>query len=87
MFEWWPALWLFAGAALAPLFGRRLRAAIMLGVPLLGAYGLYQLAPGSTVTVELFSFELTPVRVDDLSLLFGYLFHLAASASSASPVR
>ncbi len=78
MFEWWPALWLFAGAALAPLLGRRLRAAIMLSAPLLGAYGLYQLAPGSTVAVELFSYELTPVRVDDLSLLFGYLFHLAA---------
>jgi len=78
MFEYWPALPLFAGAALAGLLRGKERALIMLAAPLLGAYGLYQAAPGTTVTIELFDYTLTPVRVDDLSLLFGYLFHLAA---------
>ncbi len=78
MFEWSPALPLFFGAALATVLSGWSRAAIMLGAPLLGAYGLYQLPPGTELTVELFDYTLTPVRIDDLSLLFGYLFHLAA---------
>ena len=78
MFDFWPALPLFLAAALAGVLRGRLRAAVMLGAPLLGAFGLYQLAPGTTVTVALFDLTLTPVRVDNLSLLFGYLFHLAA---------
>ena len=61
MFEWSPAIPLFVGAALAPLFRGRERAVILLLAPLLGAYGLYQLAPGSTVTFELFGYALTPV--------------------------
>jgi multicomponent Na+:H+ antiporter subunit D len=78
MFELWPALPLFLGAALSGLLTGQARAAVMLGAPLLGALGLYQLAPGTSTTLELFGYTLTPVRVDDLSLLFGYLFHLAA---------
>ena len=78
MFEWSPALPLFFGAALATVLSGWSRAAIMLGAPLLGAYGLYQLPPGTEVTVQLFDYTLTPVRIDDLSRLFGYLFHLAA---------
>ena len=78
MFEFWPALPLFLGAALAAVLSGRGRALVMLGAPVLGALGLYQLEPGATVTLQLFDYTLTPVRVDDLSLLFGYLFHLAA---------
>ena len=78
MFEAWPALPLFLGAALAGVLRGRARAAVMLGAPVLGALGLTQLASGTTTSLELFGFTLTPVRVDELSLLFGYLFHLAA---------
>jgi multicomponent Na+:H+ antiporter subunit D len=78
MFELWPALPLFLGAVLAGVLGGRKRALVMLGAPVLGALGLYQLEPGTTVTLQLFDYTLTPVRVDDLALLFGYLFHLAA---------
>ena len=78
MLELWPALPLFLGAALAGVLGGRNRALVMLGAPVLGALGLYQLEPGTTVTLQLFDYTLTPVRVDDLALLFGYLFHLAA---------
>ena len=78
MFDFWPALPLFLAAALAGVLSGRARAVVMLGAPLLGAVGLYQLEPGTRVTLALFDLTLTPVRVDDLSLLFGYLFHLAA---------
>ncbi len=76
--EAWPALPLFLGAALAVLVRGHLRAAVMLAAPLLGAYGLYQLEPGTHGQFELLGQTLTLVRVDGLSLLFGYLFHLAA---------
>ncbi len=78
MFELWPALPLFLGAALSGVLTGRARAAVMLGAPLLGALGLYQLTSGTTTSLDLFGLTLTPVRVDNLSLLFGYLFHLAA---------
>jgi multicomponent Na+:H+ antiporter subunit D len=78
MFEFWPALPLFLGALLSAALSGRARAVAMLAAPVLGAYGLYQLEPGTLVTLQLFDYTLTPVRVDDLSLLFGYLFHLAA---------
>ena len=73
-----PVLPLFIGALLAGLTRGGLRAAVMLAAPLLGAYGVYQLEPGTTVQTELLGLTLTPVRVDSLSILFGYLFHLAA---------
>jgi multicomponent Na+:H+ antiporter subunit D len=78
MLELWPALPLFLGAALAGVLTGRGRALVMLGAPVLGALGLYQLEPGTMVTLQLFDYTLTPVRIDELSLLFGYLFHLAA---------
>jgi len=78
MLEVWPAFPLFLGAALAAVTRGWLRAMVMLVAPLLGAYGVYQLDPGFGVSFDFMGYELAPVRVDSLSLLFGYLFHLAA---------
>ena len=55
-----------------------LRALVMLAAPLLGAWGVYQLEPGTIIEFQMMGLQLTPVRVDKLSILFGYLFHLAA---------
>jgi multicomponent Na+:H+ antiporter subunit D len=66
-------------AAILTLFTRGwLRAAIMLGTPFIAAYGLYNLDTGHTVTASLMGFELEPIRIDKLSMLFGYLFTIAA---------
>lgn len=78
MTELTPVLPLYLGALLAAFTRGRLRALVMLAAPLLGGLGLYQLEPGASVQAELLGYILTPVRVDTLSLLFGYLFHLAA---------
>jgi multicomponent Na+:H+ antiporter subunit D len=78
MLEFFPALPLLIGALLAGLTRGRLRAILMLVAPLVGAYGVWSLVPGTTVQVELLGYQLTAVRVDALSVLFGYLFHLAA---------
>jgi hypothetical protein len=53
MLEFFPALPLLIGALLAGLTRGRLRAILMLVAPLVGAYGVWSLVPGTTVQVEL----------------------------------
>ena len=74
-----PALIFFAGAALVALLPARLRAPAALLVTVLGALNLLLFVEhGAFWQIALFDYELTLFRVDKLSLLFGYLFHLAA---------
>ena len=49
----------------------------MLLVPIVGALNLLGMPQGTVWELRLFDYQLTPVVVDRLSLLFGYLFHLA----------
>lgn len=78
MLEIHPALPFFVAAALATLLRGKLRGALMLAVPLLGALNLWQTGTGITHNLSFLGYDLTPLRVDDLSILFGYLFHIAA---------
>ena len=78
MLESLPASPLLLGAVLVAFTRGPLRALVMLAAPLLGAWGVYQLEPGTVVEFQMMGLQLTPVRVDALSILFGYLFHLAA---------
>jgi multicomponent Na+:H+ antiporter subunit D len=50
----------------------------MLAVPVLGALHLWQVPEGIYWQFTLLDFELTPYRIDRLSVLFGYVFHIAA---------
>jgi len=73
-----PFLIFYVGALLAALTRGPVRSAVMLAIPLVGAANLIGLDAGSPGTLSLFDYTLTWLRVDRLSLLFGYLFHLAA---------
>ncbi|MDH3742589.1 MAG: Na(+)/H(+) antiporter subunit D [Hyphomicrobiales bacterium] len=73
-----PFLIFYIGAVLAGATDGRLRAAIMLAVPVVGALNLWGMADGNAGQLALFDYTLTFIRVDKLSVLFGYLFHLAA---------
>ena len=74
-----PAFVFFCGAMLVAVLPGRLRAAASLLVPVIGALNLFlSVEYGAFWQVELFDYKLTLLRVDRLSLLFGYLFHLAA---------
>ncbi len=73
-----PFLYFYLAAALAPFFTGKLRAIIMLAAVALGALNLYQLPETLAWQLNIMQFELTPFKVDRLSLLFGYLFHIAA---------
>ncbi len=73
-----PFLVFLLGAVLAMATRGTARAAVMLAIPLLGALNLYALGEGVHLEAALFDYRLEIVRVDRLSILFGYLFHLAA---------
>jgi multicomponent Na+:H+ antiporter subunit D len=80
-----PFVLFFIGALAAGLTRGALRKVILLTVPVVGGVLLW-LGPGQgaeegarvLLQVELLAYTLTPYRVDKLSLLFGYLFHVAA---------
>jgi len=68
----------FIGAVLVALTRGRPRMIVMLAIPIVGALNLMQLDQGIYGQIPFLGQELAVVRVDKLSLLFGYLFHLAA---------
>jgi len=76
-----PFVLFFVAALLLPFLRGYLRNALLLAVPIVGGLGLIGLDAGSSWQISLFGYELEPYRVDKLSLLFGYLFHLAALIS------
>ncbi len=51
---------------------------LMLLAPIWGAFNLWQIDPQTTWQITLFELELVPLRIDKLSLIFGYIFHIAA---------
>lgn len=73
-----PFVIFFAGAVLVVASNGMLRRVILLAIPLIGALNLYWLGDGAALQIPLFGYTLDLLRIDKLSVLFGYLFHLAA---------
>jgi len=75
-----PPFVLFFVGALAVAFTKgTVRKALVLAIPVAGGLNLwFGVEPGVHLQLELIGYTLTPYRADKLSLLFGYLFHLAA---------
>ena len=73
-----PGIIILAGALVLPLLPRRAQAIGALLLPALGLTQLLFLAEGVFPGIELAGLSLLPVRVDRLSLVFGYIFHIAA---------
>jgi len=76
-----PGLLLILGAALIPLLRGQLRNIYMLLLPILGLIGLLQAQEGIYWQFTMLGQTLAPVRIDGLSLVFGYIFHIAAIIS------
>lgn len=72
-----PFIYLFA-ALLCPLLAPRWRALLLLGVPVVALLVLLSYAMGNHAVVSVVGFELTFMRVDKLSLIFGIIFSIAA---------
>ncbi len=76
-----PGLILIVGALALPLLPRVLRPVWMLALPVLGFAHLVMLPADASLSVEVFGVTLELLRLDRLSLLFGYIFHIAAFLS------
>ncbi|WOH37033.1 Na(+)/H(+) antiporter subunit D [Thalassotalea fonticola] len=68
----------FIGALLVALTRGMLRGVIMIVIPIASAVHLWMIPESIHLQFSLFDYHLIPYRVDKLSLMFGYVFHLAA---------
>lgn len=73
-----PGAILILGGLLVPLLPSRVKPWAGVVLPVLGFIHLLALDRGFVQTLVVFGYELTPVRVDGLSLVFGYVFFIAA---------
>jgi multicomponent Na+:H+ antiporter subunit D len=74
-----PFVLFFVGAIAVAFTKGSVRKALILAIPVIGGLNLwFGVEPGVHMQFELLGYTLTPYRADKLSLLFGYLFHLAA---------
>jgi multicomponent Na+:H+ antiporter subunit D len=76
--EFSPGLILIVGALLVPLLRGQLRSAYMLALPIVAFWYLLGLEHGSFGQIEAVGTTLVTLRVDKLSLVFGYIFLIAA---------
>ena len=76
-----PGSILIIGALLVPLLRGRIQAGYMLALPVLSLWSLLSLPYGEYGQIAFFDYNLTTIRVDKLSLVFGIIFHIAAFLS------
>jgi multicomponent Na+:H+ antiporter subunit D len=77
-----PGLTLIGGSLLIPLLRGRLRSAYLVLLPLLGLAHLSLLSMGEFGTVQFLGQKLVLLRVDRWSMVFGWIFMIAALISS-----
>ena len=68
----------FAGALLALILRRNLLSSLCVGIPILSAAILLSNAPDTQLETSIAGLQLIVFRPDDLNLIFGYVFHIAA---------
>jgi len=76
-----PAWFLILGALLVPLFRGNARSWYVILLPAAAFWLVWQLEPGMYWQVSFFGYDLTFLRVDRLSKIFGYIFTLNAFAA------
>ena len=82
-----PGSLLVLGALVIPLLRGIPRQAWLLALPVLSFAHLLSLAHGSYGNILLFDMPLTVTRIDKLSLVWGYIFHIAAFLSALYAVH
>lgn len=73
-----PFLIFFLGAGAICLLHSNIRRVFLLAIPAVGLWNLLQFGEGWYWNIQLLGQSLTLVRIDRLSLVFGYIFHLMA---------
>ena len=69
---------LFLGSVIALFTRGYVRGILLLGIIILSGIHLWMIPDNIQVTINFLGYELMPYRVDKLSLMFGYIFHIAA---------
>ena len=78
-----PGMVMILGACLVPLLPRHTQGWFALVLAMLSAgHLLLCFEDGDTLNYAIMGLELQPIRVDRLSLIFGYVFHIAAVMST-----
>lgn len=78
MIEIPPFVPFFIGALFALISRGSVRSTIMIVIPIISAIHLLMVPDGQYLQFSFLGYDLIPYRVDKLSLMFGYLFHIAA---------
>ncbi|TNF07021.1 MAG: Na(+)/H(+) antiporter subunit D [Gammaproteobacteria bacterium] len=73
-----PFLFFYLAGALVLLLSGKSRSVLMLLIPIVSAVNLWLTPAGSYGQIAFLDFQLIIHQVDRLSILFGYLFHIAA---------
>lgn len=73
-----PALWMILGALLIPVFRGHLRTAVLLGIPLLTLWSVWQVADGVAGTVNFLEYPIEPVEGSPVRRLFATVFAMMA---------
>lgn len=68
----------YVAAILVAVLPHRLGQVLLLSTPVIGGIILHGLTADSALEWRVMQLVLTPLRIDPLSLIFGYLFHIAA---------
>jgi multicomponent Na+:H+ antiporter subunit D len=76
-----PAALFILGALLVPFFRGKTKNVYMILLPAAAFYWISQLETGSFLQIHFFGYDLTFLRVDKLSKVFGYIFTLNALAA------
>ena len=71
-----PAFIFIIGALLVPFFKGKLKSAYLLFLPVIGFVNLISIPEGNHWAVQFLDYHLVFGKVDRLSLIFGYIFHL-----------
>ncbi len=71
-----PAFVFILGAFLIPFLTGRTRSAYVILLPVVGFLNLISIPVGTMMSVSFMDYNLTLVRIDRLSLAFGYIFHI-----------
>ena len=73
-----PAFLFIGGALLIPFLKGRVQSIYLVLLPVLGLINLLNIPAESLGSMEFLGMEIVLVRIDGLSSLFGYIFHIAA---------
>jgi multicomponent Na+:H+ antiporter subunit D len=76
-----PSLIFISSALLVPLLKGKIRNALLILIAAFTFYGVYGLAHGTSMHAHFLGYDLTFLRVDKLSKVFGYIFTLNAFAA------